>query len=86
MVIGQHIFGSPLLSLERKYNIFQRIYKKMLTLISNQKEKELTFFTNAAALNHIYRFISEYNLEIGEFCLPERERILCPAHFAIISP
>lgn len=75
MVIGQHIFGSPLLSLERKYNIFQRIYKKMLTLISNQKEKELTFFTNAAALNHIYRFISEYNLEIGGFCLPERERV-----------
>lgn len=75
MVIGQHIFGSPLLSLERKYNIFQRIYKKMLTLISNQKEKELTFFTNAAALNHIYRFVSEYNLEIGAFCLPERKKI-----------
>lgn len=73
-VIGQHIFGSSLLSLQRKCNIFQKIYKKMLTLITDQKERELTFFTNAAALNHIYRFISEYTLEIGEFQLPEKNR------------
>lgn len=73
-VIGQHIFGSPLLSLERKCNIFRRIYKKMMTLIVDQKERELTFFTNAAALNHIYRFISEYALEIGDFQLPEKHR------------
>lgn len=74
-VMGQHIFGSPLLSLDRKHSIFQRIYKKMLTLVVDQKEEELTFFTNAAALNHIYRFLSDYILEKGDFHLPQREKI-----------
>lgn len=73
-VIGQHIFGSRELNLRRKHDIFRRIYKKMLTLIMDQKEQELTFFTNAAALNHIYRFISEYLLENGEFQLPKKEK------------
>lgn len=75
MVIGQHIFGSPMLTLERKHNIFQRIGKKMLTLISDQQENELAFFTNAAALNHIYRFMSEYILENGSMSLKEREKV-----------
>ncbi|MCI9596250.1 MAG: hypothetical protein HFE75_02925 [Firmicutes bacterium] len=74
-VMGQHIFGSPLLTLERKYSVFRRIYKKMLTLVVDQKEEELTFFTNAAALNHIYRFLSDYILEKGGFSLPQREKI-----------
>lgn len=74
-VIGQHIFGGGQLDLERKYHIFRRIYKKMLTLVMDQEEKELTFFTNAAALNHIYRFISEYSLDRGDFRLPQKEKI-----------
>lgn len=75
MVIGQHIFGSSMLDLERKHNIFQRISKKMLTLMIDQKENELTFFTSAAALNHIYRFISEYVLENGSFSPQERKKV-----------
>lgn len=75
MVIGQHIFGSKLLSLERKARIFQRIDKKLLTLLVDQKEDNLTFFTNAASLNHIYRFISEYILKKGEFKLPKKEKV-----------
>ncbi|MEG0829736.1 MAG: hypothetical protein RSD88_04510 [Anaerovoracaceae bacterium] len=74
-VIGQYIFGSHSLSLEEKNQIFQRIYKKMLTLIVDQKEDELMFFTNAAALNHIYRFISEYNLTKGQLKLPMCDKI-----------
>lgn len=74
-VIGQHIFGSPMLSLERKKNIFCRTGKKMLTLIMDQREQQLTFFTNAAALNHIYRFISEYILVYGKVDLPEENKI-----------
>ncbi|MCB6992814.1 hypothetical protein LI177_04860 [bacterium 210820-DFI.6.37] len=73
-VIGQHIFGSAALNLEQKFDIFQRIYKKMLTLVIDQKDRELNFFTNAAALNHIYRFISEYVLKHGGFHLPEGKK------------
>ncbi|MCB6367508.1 hypothetical protein LI291_15145, partial [Intestinibacillus massiliensis] len=47
----------------------------MLTLIIDQKENELTFFTSAAALNHIYRFISEYILENGSFSPMERKKV-----------
>lgn len=61
MVIGQHIFGSSRMSDEQKTDIFMRIYKKMLTLIAAEKSYDMNFFTNAAALNHIYRFISSLN-------------------------
>lgn len=75
MVIGQHIFGSTLLTEEYKYRIFERICKKLLSLLEEQQDSELTFFTNAAALNHLYRFISEYTLRCGGFHLPVRERV-----------
>lgn len=74
-VIGQHIFGSDMLSIQRKYNIFKKIGKKMLTLIMDQRDRQLTFFTNAAALNHIYRFISEYILEYGKFDFAKTDKI-----------
>lgn len=75
MVIGQYIFGSPDLSQDEKFDIFRQIYKKMLTLIASIKEYDMTFFTNAAALNHIYRFISEYNFSRGSMKLPVNRNI-----------
>ncbi len=60
LVIGQSLFGSPKLTLEEKYKIFAAVYKKMLTLITDRSETELSFFNSAASLNHIYRFISEF--------------------------
>lgn len=75
LVIGQFIFGSTVLSLQRKFNVFRKIYKKMLTLIIDQKENDLTFFTNAAALNHIYRFLSEYSLQYGDFEIEHPQKI-----------
>ncbi|HVI41414.1 MAG TPA: hypothetical protein VM577_12240, partial [Anaerovoracaceae bacterium] len=70
LVIGQYIFGSPKLSLDDKYEIFAVLYKKMLTLIADQWETELSFFNSAASLNHIYRFISEYLFFHSDFALP----------------
>ena len=78
MVIGQYIFGSCELSQNEKFDIFRQIYKKMLTLISSikeYKEYDMNFFTNAAALNHIYRFIAEYNFSCGEMKLPVNRNI-----------
>lgn len=70
MVIGKYIFGTDELSREEKYDVFRQIYKKMLTLITGIKEYDMTFFTNAAALNHIYRFISDYRFCCGDMELP----------------
>ncbi len=63
LVIGQHIFGSKSMSRGQKTDIFVQIYKKMLTLIAAEKNYDMNFFTNAAALNHIYRFVSSLNME-----------------------
>jgi len=75
LVIGQKLFGSPKLTLEEKYKIFATVCKKMLTLITDQSETELSFFNSAASLNHIYRFISEFLFYHGDFKLPVIEDI-----------
>ena len=75
MVTGQYIFGSDELTQDEKFDAFRQIYKKMLTLITSVDEYDMNFFTNAAALNHIYRFISEYKFSHGEMELPENRRV-----------
>lgn len=75
MVIGQYIFGDGELAQEEKFDAFQQIYKKLLTLIPSIDGYDMNFFNNAAALNHIYRFISEYKFTSGEMKLPENDRI-----------
>lgn len=74
LVIGQYIFGSPSLKFEEKYEVFRLIYKKLLTLFSDQEESKLSFFNNAASLNHIYRFISDYIFLHGSFQIAEPEK------------
>ena len=75
LVIGQFLFGSPKLTLEDKYKVFAIIYKKMLTLITDNWESELSFFNSAASLNHIYRFILEYLFHHKDFELSVTENI-----------
>jgi nicotinic acid mononucleotide adenylyltransferase len=74
-VIGKYIFGSDGLTLEEKNTIFRLLYKKMLVLITEREESRLEFFNNAAALNHIYRFISDYSITNGGFRYPECKKI-----------
>ena len=71
LVIGQYIFGSSKLSQDEIFAIFQVIYKKLLTLVMEERGFDMNFLTNAAALNHIYRFISEYHFQKGSMILPE---------------
>ena len=73
--IGVHIFGSEKLSLAEKYDIFCHCGKRILTLYENMKEGELDFFNNAAVLKHVYRFICDYELEIGDFDMAESSKI-----------
>ena len=73
--LGTHIFGSDHLALDEKYQIFCRCGKKLLTLYDGHKEEGLDFFNNAAVLNHIYRFITLYEAEVGPFAIPEREKV-----------
>lgn len=65
-VIGKEILGSEDLSLREKGEIFHLISKKILTLLDKIDENELVFLNNSAALNHIYRFISDYVFYYGK--------------------
>ncbi|ABR47848.1 cytidylyltransferase [Alkaliphilus metalliredigens QYMF] len=73
-VIGKDLFRSHRITLEEKHEIFQQIAKKLLILLSDTEEKELTFLTNSAGLNHIYRFISDYHffVDVIEIKVPDK--------------
>lgn len=67
--LGKEIFGSKVLSLEQKLKIFKITAKKILTLVTNDKNEELLFLSASAGLNHIYRFIADYSFFIEEIDL-----------------
>lgn len=75
LVIGQTLFGSSRLSEHEKRRIFSLSFKKLLFLICEYSEGELTFFYRAAALNHIYRFITEQSLRSDGFDFDRRDRV-----------
>lgn len=68
--LGIRIFGGDVLTLQEKTEIFQHCYKKIMTLLYEKKEGELDFYNDAAVLNHIYRYISQYQAEVGAFVFP----------------
>lgn len=74
-VIGKDIFGTKYLNLIQKESIFTLIGKKILTLITDSKNEELLFLTNSAALNHIYRFISDYSFFYGNIKIEAPKKV-----------
>ncbi|MBV7274577.1 cytidyltransferase [Clostridium sp. PL3] len=74
-VIGKDIFGASYLDLRKKAFIFKLIAKKVLTLITSKKNSDLLFLTRSASLNHIYRFISDFNFFHGELVIPLPKKI-----------
>ena len=72
--IGKYIFASDILPEEDKVMLFTRSYKKILQLLDESSEDMLRFYSNAAVLNHIYRYIGNYQHEHGNFNfrIPER--------------
>lgn len=62
LVIGQHLFASTTIQETEKRLIFSKCGKKLLELLLDSRDSELTFFYRAAALNHIYRFITAASL------------------------
>ncbi len=75
LVIGKDIFGSKILNIREKNQIFSIIAKKLLTLLSEKELNDLFFFNNSASLNHIYRFISDYNFYYDKINLLESNKV-----------
>lgn len=74
-VIGKDIFENNIIGLSQKVSIFKNIAKKILTLITDDNNEELLFLTNAACLNHIYRFISDYSFFVGKIDIKIPEKV-----------
>jgi nicotinic acid mononucleotide adenylyltransferase len=74
-VIGKDIFGTRYLTIEEKALIFRLIAKKVLTMITDTRDEELLFLANSAALNHVYRFISDYIFINGSLDIPVPDKI-----------
>ena len=74
-IIGSEIFGSNILTLHEKYNIFQLIDKKILTLLPHKDESQLLFLNNSASLNNIYRFISDYDFINGDLNIEHERKV-----------
>ena len=74
-VLGQYIFGNEGLGLEEKSRIYKIVNKKMLTLLTDQQEIGLAFYSNAASLNNIYRFIKNYHFYHQPFSPEPRRKV-----------
>ncbi|MEI3305653.1 MAG: hypothetical protein V8R40_06240 [Dysosmobacter sp.] len=66
-ILGEGLFASSALDYKDKAELFTLLAKKVLFLINEQPEKELTFFYTAASLSHVYRFIITHHIESGPF-------------------
>jgi len=75
LIIGQHFFASRKLADDDKRQLFGKCCKKLLSLISEYREGKLEFFYRAAVLNNIYRFISDSQLNHGEFVIEQFDKV-----------
>ena len=73
--IGADLFGGSVLTMQEKTEIFCHCCKKLMTLLYEKTEGELDFYNNAAVLNHIYRYICQYQAEAGSFDFPEVKKV-----------
>ena len=72
--LGEGLFGSAHLSLEQKKEYFTAMARKVLTFILWDQESLLWYY-NAASLNHIYRFLSDYLLDHESIAFGKRSKI-----------
>ncbi len=72
--IGKFIFHSPVMPMEQKNFLFLHCYKKLLVLLDEISEGTLDFYSNAAVLNHIYRYIGHHEFQNGSFAFPSARK------------
>ena len=73
--IGRFIFRSKVMPLEQKDFLFLHSYKKLLSLLKENREGPLDFYSNAAVLNHIYRYIGYHEFVKGGFDFLVRRKV-----------
>ncbi len=74
-VLCHEVLGNEELSMELRGYCFSRVSKKLLSLLREPSEGQLTFFNRAAMLNHVYRFMVRYELDVGSFVFSEEKPV-----------
>lgn len=72
--LGKHLFGEEN-SFEEKAELFKLTAKKILTLIAEDRNKNLMMLTNSVGMHYIYRFISDYNFFVGDLNMISAEKV-----------
>lgn len=60
LVLGKDVFGSNKLNMKEKQNLLSIVAKKMLVLAESGRRTDLLQLNDSVSLNHIYRFIADY--------------------------
>lgn len=74
-MMSSTLFKSDKLNLQDKFNLFSMVGKKILTFLDYNKKDEFLFYNNASSLNHIYKFLSEYQFNYGIISADENNKI-----------
>ena len=69
-VLCKGFLGQTSIPLARRQQVFLRCGKKLLTLLCEPRAGKTTFFNRAAMLNHLYRFITQAQVELGPWRFP----------------
>ena len=75
LALGDHVFGSGVISVHEQRRAFSLSAKKLLFLLHEEGEDSLSFFYRCAALSRIYRFITREELLRGKFHFQRRDKI-----------
>ena len=74
-ILGSQVLNSNNLLLTEKHNIFTLIGKKMFTLLPQKEEDKFLFLNNSASLNHVYRFILDYEFYHGNIEMSSKDKV-----------
>lgn len=74
-VVGHELFAQDYLSMQEKKNLFGFLSKKMLMLVEQDEDSELTFFNHTAGWKFVYHFISAYIFQEKKFTFSEPQKI-----------
>jgi len=69
-VLCAALFSNEVLSMNARRKLLSLVGKKLLCLLKERRTSELNFFNTSAMLNHLYRFITEYEVSCGAFQFP----------------
>ena len=70
-VLCEQVLSNDSLSMERRLRYCHYTGKKLLCLLHEKRQGRFTFFTQAAVLNHLYRFLVE--CRVRELAFPREE-------------